>query len=238
MPPEPNTGSSTGTQVLYTLPKGLPNPYENRSHAEGAANLRPQRKIGLETPLVGRFWGEDKRLVFAPPIWYQTLVLACLAGGGFIALAGWLVWTWVPMFSIGLWLGPAVFLAGVWAALSMEYAVFDLKSKTYFRREGRGFMKRSRRGSTMDVDAVVVYCENYPYVVMGRVVIYRTVLHWKNAVVPLLVTEREQASLPAGAPMNYASGPIAKRAQRYAQALGVKFYDNSYFHTPAPQSPL
>jgi hypothetical protein len=215
----------------------VPNPYENRSQTE-AVSLRPQRKIGLETPLVGRIWGEDRRLVFAPPLWYQTLVLACLAGGGLVFLASYFGWNWVPLSRTGAWLGPAVFLAGLWAALSMEYAVFDLRSRTYFRREGRGFMKRTRRGSTLDVDAVVVYCENYPYVVIGRMVIYRTVVHWKNAVVPLLVTERVQANLPAGAPLNYASGPIVARAQRYAKAMGVAFYDNTYFHSPAPQAPL
>ncbi len=216
----------------------MPNPYESRSSAEGTANLRPQRKIGLETPLLGRFWGEDKRLVFAPPVWYQTLVAACLAGGGLIGLAGLFAWDWVPLFAIGLWLGPAVFLSGLWAALSMEYAVFDLKSRSYARREGRGFAKRTRRGSTIELDAVVVYCESYAFAALGQVVIYRTVLHWKNAVVPLLVTEREQTSLRAGQPMNHGSGPIIERAQRYANALGVAFYDNSYFHSPAPQTPL
>ncbi len=237
MTPRFNTGSSTGNPVLYTREKGVPNPYENRSHHEGAANLRPQRKIGLETPLTGRFWGEDKRLIFAPPAWYQALVLACLAGGGLVGLGGWLAWDWVPLFSIGLWLGPALFLSGAWAALSMEYIVFDLKSRTYVRREGRGFGKRTRRGSTIELDAVVVYCENYP-LALGQVVIYRTVLHWKHASVPLLVTEREQTALQPGQSMNHGSGPIIARAQRYARALGVAFYDNSYFHSPAPQAPL
>ena len=214
----------------------MPNPYERRSQNEGAPSRPPQRKLGLETPLAGRFWGENKRLSFAPPSWYQTLVALCLIGGLWVGLAGYLGWAWFPLFQIGFWLGPALFLAGVWALLSMEYAVFDLRSRTFFRREGTGLFKRTRRGSMVDLDAVVVYCENYPYVVMGRVVIYRTVVHWKSAVVPLLVTEREQAALPAGAPMNYASGPIVARAQRYAQALGVAFHDNTYFHTPPPQS--
>jgi hypothetical protein len=215
----------------------VPNPYENRSHPEGAANLRPRRKIGLETPLAGRFWGEDKRLIFAPPLWYQSLVLACLAGGGLIALGAWFSWEWVPLMEIGLWLGPALFLSGTWAALSMEYLVIDLKSRTYLRREGRGFGKRTRRGSTLDIDAVVVSCERY-VPGLGQVVIYRTVIHWKHAAVPLLVAERERAALQPGHGLNAAAGPILGRAQRYAKAIGVAFYDNSYFHSPAPQAPL
>ncbi|HXH60322.1 MAG TPA: hypothetical protein VNI20_03090 [Fimbriimonadaceae bacterium] len=198
--------------------------------------MRPKKKIGLETPLQGRFWGENKRLVFSPPVWYQALVSGCIAFGVIVFGASIFDWYKVPLASIGSWLGPAVFLAGLWALLSMEYISFDLKSRTYFRREGEGLLKRSRRGSIIDVDAVVVYCENYPYTVVGRVVIYRIVVHWKNSHVPLLVTERQQSSIPAGAPLNYASSAMVLRAQRYANALGVKFYDNSYFHSPAPQS--
>jgi hypothetical protein len=216
----------------------LATPYENRSHQEGPGSWGPQRKVGLETPLVGRFWGENKLLVFAPPLWYQGLVLACLVGGGVLFFAGWLGWRWVPLFQIGFWLGPAVFLAGVWAAASMEYAVFDLRSRTYVRREGRGFVKRGRQGSLAELDAVVVYGEEYPYAVVSRMAVYRTVVHWKNSVVPLLVTERESAQLGAGAPLNAQSAKIVARAERYAQALGTKFFDNSYFHSPAPQRPL
>lgn len=185
---------------------------------------------------MGRFWGEDKRLVFAPPAWYQSLVLGCLVGGGALGLASMLGWYWMPLVHMGMWLGPAVFLSGVWAALSMEYAVFDLKAKTYVRREGRGFAKRTRRGSLVELDAVVVTCESYP--IVGNLVIYRTLVHWKNAAVPLLVTEREQATLAPGLPLNAASAAIVHRAQRFATSLGCRFFDNSYFHSPAPQRPL
>ncbi|MCH8978654.1 MAG: hypothetical protein IH945_05355 [Armatimonadetes bacterium] len=216
----------------------MPNQYEQRSGTEGAQNYRPRKKIGLETPLVGRFWGEDKRLVFTPPTWYQLLVLGCFIFGTLAGLGGLFGWGWVPQMQIGVWLGPVVLLAGVWALLSMEYAMFDLKARTYFRREGRGLFKSSRRGSLADVDAVVLLCENYPYSVAGRIVIYRIVVHWKHAKDPLLVTERTQAAIPPGAPLNHCAQPMAVRAQRYAGALGVPFYDNSYFHSPAPQPPL
>lgn len=211
---------------------------EGGSGKEGSGSWRPQRKIGLETPLSGRFWGENKRLVFAPPAWYQGLVACCLGGGGLLFLGGLAAWQWVPMSSTGVWLGPALFLSGVWAALSMEYAVFDLKSRTYARREGQGFFKRTRRGSIAEVDAVVVYAEQYPFTVVRSSVVYRTVVHWKHASVPLLVAEREVASLQSGAALNASSSNVVARAQRYASALGVKFFDNSYFHSPAPQQPL
>lgn len=216
----------------------MPHPYEHRSHPEGSGAFRPLRKIGLETPLVGRIWGENKRLVFSPPDWYTTLVALCLIGGGLAWFGGWFGWRWVPLPPGAIWVGPAVFLAGVWALLSMEYVVFDLKAKTYFRREGHGLFKKTRRGSSIDIDAVVVYCENYALPSLGQAVIYRTVVHWKHARVPLLVTERQNSTISPGSPMNAAAGPIASRAQRYASALGVPFFDNSYFHSPAPQSPI
>lgn len=186
---------------------------------------------------MGRIWGENKRLVFAPPNWYTTLVAVCLIGGGLAWFGGWFGWRFVPLPPGALWVGPAVFLAGVWALLSMEYVAFDLRSRTYFRREGHGLLKRTRRGSNIEIDAVVVYAENY-ILGLGSAVIYRTVVHWKHAQVPLLVTERQRASIAPGAPMNSGAGAIVGRAMRYAQALGVPFYDNSYFHSSAPQSPI
>jgi len=116
--------------------------------------------------------------------------------------------------------------------------VFDLKSRTYFRREGRGLVMRTRRGSGIEIDAVVLYCESYGIPVFGNAVIYRTVVHWKNARVPLLVTERQQSTVAPGAALNSAAGAIGSRAQRYAKLLGVPFYDNAYFHSPSPQRPI
>lgn len=209
-------------------------PGENRGHPEGWGSFNPLRKIGLETPLVGRFWGENKKLVFAPPNWYTTLVALCLIGGTLVGFGGIFGWRWVPMAQVFWWVGFAVLFSGVWALLSMEYASFDLRSKTYFRREGQGPIKRSRRGSTLDIDAVVLYAENY----LGFTVIYRLVIHWKHARIPLLVTERQQNSMSPGGQLNYAAAPMAARGLQYAKALGVPFYDNSYFHSPAPQSPI
>lgn len=216
----------------------MQNPFENRGLGEGARLHPPQRKIGLETPLVGRFWGENKRLVFSPPNWYQGLVIGCFIVSLYVLFGRSVGWFRVPWFLSANWLGWAVLGAGVWALMSMEYAVFDLKSKTYFRREGGGIFKRTRRGSTTEIDAVVVYCSQYLHGMAGQNVVYRTVIHWKNARVPLLLTERQMSALPPGAPLNYAAGPILVRAQRYAEAMSVKYFDNTYFHSPTPQTPI
>ena len=89
----------------------------------------------------------------------------------------------------------------------------------------------------IDLDAVVLLCESFP-IGTGGIVVYRIVVHWKNAVVPLLVTEREQRTIPNGAALNHGAWAISQRAQRYAKALGVPFYDNAHFHSPAPQAPV
>jgi len=227
-----------GESKLYTWGStSVQNPFENRSSQEGGA-YNPQIKVGLETPLVGRIWGENKRLACVPPEWYRNLVCACLLFGAwgtsthFIRLPGF------RFFSEQPWIAFAVLLAGIWAVLSTEYAIFDLRSKTYFRRDGGGLFKRTRRGSSLDIDAVVLYCEQYPYTLTGGVVIYRIVIHWKNARVPLLIVDRKQVMLPSGVPLNHASKILSLQAQRYAQALGVRYHDNSYFHSPAPQRPF
>jgi hypothetical protein len=209
-------------------------PGENRGHPEGWGSFNPLRKIGLETPLVGRVWGENKKLVFSPPDWYTTLVALCLIGGALVGFGGIFGWRWVPYAATLWWVGFAVLFSGIWALLSMEYAVFDLRSRTFVRREGKGPIKRTRRGSLVDVDAVVLYAESY----LGLSVIYRLVVHWKHARVPLLVTERQQTSVTPGGPLNQGAGAMAARGLAYAKLLGVAFYDNSYFHSPAPQSPI
>lgn len=165
-------------------------------------------------------------------------MIGCLGLGLFLTLSSYLEWGILPRINSAPWVGIAIFLSGVWALLSMEFVVFDLRTKTYIRREGGGVFKKTRSGSVTDIDAVVLYCENYPYAVMGRIVIYRIVIHWKNARVPLLVTDRDQASIPPGAPLNYLSGRLYTKSQSYAQSLGCRFFDNSHFHSAPPQSPV
>ena len=137
----------------------------------------PRRKAGLETPLVGRFGRENRRLIFAPPAWYEALVVICLAGWPvliFLMLPSWGTLAW----PIGLAVGGA----GLWGALSNERLVCDLTARTYARLEGQGLRKRVTRGSLDDLDAIVLMSEVLPFSAGAtRPVIYRLVLHWKAA---------------------------------------------------------
>ncbi|MBX3110609.1 MAG: hypothetical protein KF857_01255 [Fimbriimonadaceae bacterium] len=192
-------------------------------------------KFGLETPLVGRFWGENKRLVFAPPLWYDWLVLACVVGGFGAFLGGFLG------FSDGYWgnVGAFVGFAGVWGALSSERMTIDLRQRTYWRREGQGPFKRMTRGSLDQIDAVVSQAHEFPVPTLGgRLVIYRTVLFWKGAREPLFVAERKEATIPYGAPINAGAHHVLAKGARYAQEMKLPFYDNTHFHTADPILPF
>lgn len=208
---------------------------------EGAGAGFSRWKAGLETPLEGRFWRET-RLIFAPPVWYDVLTWGCLVVGAlaFLSMFVWeldLVFRVVPGH-VRIWLGPVVCLAGLWGQLSSERMTVDLKTRVYARREGQGAFKRSIRGSLDEIDAVVAMTEVYPLSAISQVVIYRLVVHWKGQRQPLLVVAREQATLGPGAPLNSAAGGLVAKGARFAQAMGVGFYDNTYFASPAPLRPV
>lgn len=195
-------------------------------------------KGGLETPLIGRFYGENKRLIFAPPLWYDALVILCVFGGLFFLLVSFGI-VRMGIFSDyeeALTFGSIGFmLAGVWAALSNERMVCDLRTRTYARLEGQGWRKRLTRGSLSELHAMVLMTEDRPLpMVGGRPVAYRLVLYWKNAKEPLLVVGRDDRIVPPGVPINAAAGPIAHFGQRCAHALGVTFYDNSFTSSAGP----
>ena len=196
-----------------------------------------RRKGGLETPLRGRIVGENKRLIFAPPVWYDALVFGYILGG---PLAYFLVQSGVPIPIISnpgvdLFACVGVTLAGIWGALSNERMTCDLRARTYARLEGQSFKKRLTRGGLQELDAVVLLAEEMLVPSLGgRTVIYRLVLHWKGSKEPLLVIERESRTLPPGAPINSGAGAMLQRGTRYANLLGVRFFDNAYFHSGAP----
>ena len=188
-----------------------------------------RRKVGLETPIVGRFIGENRKILFAPPIWYDALVAACIIGSIVVVIFRLTVQRQLDFIFI------AVGLAGVWAALSNERLMVDLRSRTYMRREGKGIVKRYFRGSLSEIDAVVLTTELYPFAVATeQVVIYRLLIHWKNQRQPVFVASRLQAQITKGGPINSRAGTLAVLGQQYASALGVPFFDNSYFDSPAP----
>jgi hypothetical protein len=196
-----------------------------------------RKKSGLEAPLSGRFYGENKRLVFAPPLWYDLLVLGCIVGGilfSLFALAnGGLQIGNAPM--LGFAVGLMVSVAGTWAALSNERMSCDLRSRYYARLEGQGLSKRVTRGSLDQLDAVVLMTEQWAVPVgVARPVVYRLVVHWKGGAQPLLIVESERHMLAAHEQLNHKAGRLLLNGSRYAKALGVTFYDNSYYHSPGP----
>jgi len=203
--------------------------------------VRWRTKGGLETPLRGRFIGEMKRLTFAPPIWYDVLVGLCLAFGVYsgLGVAGLVSFQMFDPQMFGatlLVLAIGVTLAGLWAALSNERMACDLRARTYVRLEGQGIAKRVTRGSLNELYGLVLMSQDtmLPGLGGGRSVVYRLVLYWKGSKEPLLVVERVSGSIPLNTPLNAGAGAMAQRGYRYAQALGVPYYDYSHVNSPGP----
>lgn len=193
-----------------------------------------RRKAGLETPLKGRFRREGTRLSFAPPLWYDILVVACVAGAPLIGVLG------SERLGLVAWgTALAVLFAGIWGALSSERMACDLRSRTYARLEGQGIGKRLTRGSLEELDAVVLVVQELPLQSLGgATMVYRLVLHWRGAACPPLVIGRRVVNVARGTPLQARAGPLFALGQHYAAALGVRFFDNSSFLSPAPLQAL
>ncbi|AIE86800.1 hypothetical protein [Fimbriimonas ginsengisoli] len=185
----------------------------------------------LETPLFGRYQGENKRLVFTAPAPYHALIrLTALTGAGMIV---------APMLPVELpfypqwWLmiGTLLIGAAVLAAFSLQTIVFNLRERVYHRRHGPGFFPTFTRGKIDAIDALVVVAEACPGS-FPPVVTFHMVLHWKGNAEPIMVVQRE--SRPLGQPLNAQAGPFLQLGARYAQSLGIKFFDNSYYPSPCP----
>ncbi|GEM_PF-630835 len=219
------------------MPRVKPRESSSTERAVGSGHLVWRRKGGLETPLIGRFYGEGRRLFFAPPLWYDGLVNLCIVGGSAYALLALFWGDGFPLWGgpLGMFFALLVVLAGVWGALSSERMVCDLRSRTYTRKEGHGLKKRITKGSLNDLDALVLTSEVPPIAGPGGLaVIYRLVLYWKHSQEPLLVVERESHLVPPGAPLNFMAEGILKRGAEYSRALGIRYFDNSHFHSPGP----
>lgn len=187
----------------------------------------------LETPLYGRFLGEGRRLVFAAPLPYHAFVRGTAIVGGLMFVAPILPVD-LPLYP--MWwhmIGFMVMGAAALAALSLQSVVFDLKERIYRRRQGPGLVLRGTSGRLDMLDAVVVIAEPH-HASIPPSVTFHVMLHWKGGVEPPMVLQRETRSLSTGQPLNAHAGTILQRAASYAQALGVQFFDNSYFASPNP----
>ncbi len=130
----------------------------------------------IETPIVGRFQGEGRRLIFGPPALYHRFVWTVGIAGGLFVLRSFLPLDFGPWPAWWLGVGTMVILASVLAALSLQLVVFDLKERTYRRRQGPGVLPRRTHGRLDTLDAVVVIAETSGLLPQ---VTYHVVLHWK-----------------------------------------------------------
>jgi hypothetical protein len=203
-----------------------------------------RRKSGLEVPLTGRIWGENKFLIFAPPLWHDILVGICIIFGAFTSLRGGQLFSFkIPFVNGppfdgvipgGLLTTMLIFFAGLWAALSNERMIIDLRNKTYRRLEGKGPLKRSIRGNLSELEALVLTAEQYAGAGISAIVFYRLILYWKGQRQPALVAEKERHFISFGSPLNVSVQPMLHRGLRYAKAMGVPYYDNSHLAGKSP----
>lgn len=183
--------------------------------------------------MAGRYVGEDRRLVFGPPLAYHRFVYAVAAVGTGMMLLPFLAPGYGPGSEWWRFFGLLVLLSSVLASFSMQLIVFDLKEKTYRRRQGPGFLPRTTVGRFADLDAVVAITE--PDRLKGNSVTYHVVLHWKQAQAqPVLVLIQDGRAWSPGLPLNHLAGPTLQLGHRYAQSLGLPFYDNTHFPSPCP----
>lgn len=186
----------------------------------------------IETPLEGRFLGEGRRLIFSAPAPYHALIRGVAIAGVVMILAAFSPFE-LPFYPTWwLMIGTLLILASIAATFSIQMIAFDLKERTYRRRQGPGFIPRFTRGRIDDLDAIVVIAEQKPGVV--QLVVYHTVLHWKGNREPIMVLRRSSFSMPTNQPLNQYAGPIVADSERYAKAMGIKFFDNSYFPGVCP----
>jgi len=208
--------------------------FGERGGIEPQVAYAKRRKSGLEVPLVGRMYRE-KLLVFAPPLWHDILVGLCILMGAYgtvLQIRGADSAAQIPG---GYFTTVGVLLAGLWGALSNERMVCDLRAKTYVRIEGMGPGKRACRGKLGELEAMVLTAEQYAHGTgIQAMVYYRLILYWRGQRHPPLVAEKERHFVSFGSPLNTAVQPMLYRGLRYAQALGVPYYDNSHLSGKSP----
>ncbi len=179
----------------------------------------------LETPTRGRFHKEERFLVFEPEPLYLMLVFACIGCGTAAFFYG--------MFVHDMWfllVGLSVGLSGLWANLSLVRIRMDLKSRTYRRRQGPGFIPRLWQGSIDELDALVVVAE--ASMIAPGSFRYHLVLHWKHNRAPLMVLESEVRASPAGPQVG--GTMLVAKATKYASSMKVPVYDNTHYLSPCP----
>jgi len=198
----------------------------------------------LETPLFGRFQGENRRLVFSAPSLYHSLVRGCVITGSAMIAFGFLT----PIIGVdgpfypGWWVGIGILvvLAGVIASFSLTSISFDLKERFYKRRQGPGLFPKQTVGPVSNLDAIVLISEPNSRLLAGGIS-YHLVLHWKvrpevggGPYEPIMVLQTDTRQIVPGQPLNIGAQQLLQAGVRYSQATGIPFFDNSHFASKCP----
>lgn len=181
----------------------------------------------LETPLFGRFLGENKYLIFAPAQEYLWLVGGCVLGGSACALYGV-----VEQSLYFTCLGLAVLSAGIWGGLSLQWISFNLRERVYRRRQGPGLFPKTTRGSFNDLEAIFLLAEER--IMLNRQATYRLLLQWKAHKEPPMVLQQTYFALTPGYPLNQGAGPLYHLGAKAGQLMGIPIVDNAHFSSPNP----
>lgn len=189
------------------------------------------RRSGLEVPIKGRLIRES-HLFFGPPAWHDALVFACISGGAILSFSALL-----GAFFLHPWLGPAVFLAGLWGLLSTERLVVNLKTGVYHLQIQPKW--RVVRGQISEWDALNVVAENrgLPGISSGASwsVVYHLVLHWKGGRRAPMVLQRLSASVPVGYPLEPGAAPLVAEASTFGRLMGLPVYLSLGGFSPNPR---
>jgi len=191
----------------------------------------------LQTPLHGRFQGENKRLTFAPPEWYFWLIYATVFMALLFLLHGiGVLSSALPILNnppISLLTGALLAMAAIFAYASLERLTIDLQERRYRRWFGRSFLPGYAAGRMDEFEAIVVEAQELTGRV-GRQVAYRMVLVWKGLKLPVMVVEEVSAVVASGQPIQAGVAPTLTRAGSFARALGVPLVDRSTVSSPNP----
>lgn len=208
-----------------------------RGHERRNVPTSWRSKTGLEPPLFARLTRENRRLVIAPPVWYDRLVQICFIGGLIFGYLGLSHNRLIPpdFFEWSQYVGFAVAIAGVLAMVSNERMTCNLTHRTYSRLEGQGIFRKIVNGSLQELEALVLMATPTPYPTdVGRAVDYRLVLYWKGHKEPIFVVEFHRAPWPSHMPINGNAGFLYQQGVQLSKVLGVPFVDRSMVPAPVP----
>ena len=171
--------------------------------------------------------------MFAAAPGYLGLVRGCVFGGiaaAVFAMFGLIFGFELPPFTAWWMLvGVLVCSAGILATMSLPHITFDLRERTYRRRDGASGFGRLVRGSIANLDAVVVTARHdVSSSLLGgqRSFEFQLTLHWRGQVETPMLVALDYRTVPVGANPQVSAQPILQLAQRVGQALSLPVYNN------------